>query len=100
MAGQVRATGKNPALALPKEAKPLAPNNPQPKGRRKVYFEQVGWQEIPVFERDDLSLGSKIVGPCIVEEQISTTLIPEGFCGAIDEYRNIILESLEHTKGK
>jgi N-methylhydantoinase A len=97
---RVRATGKNPALALPKEAKPLAPKNPQPKGRRKVYFEQVKWQEIPVFERDDLPVGSKIMGPCIVEEQISTTLVPESFAGAIDEYRNIILESVEHTKGR
>ncbi len=43
-------------------------------------------------------MASKILGPCIVEEQISTTLIPEGFAGTIDEYRNIILESVEHTE--
>ena len=54
--------------------------------------------EIPIFERDALDVGSKIPGPCIVEEQISTTLIPEGYCGLIDEYRNIIIESVEHTK--
>ena len=95
---RVRATGKNPSLSLPKEAKPVMPGDPQPKGRRKVYFEDVGWQEIPVFERDALPVASKILGPCIVEEQISTTLIPEGFAGTIDEYRNIILESVEHTK--
>ena len=41
-----------------------------------------------------LPVGSKILGPCIVEEQISTTLIPEGFAGTIDEYRNIIIESV------
>jgi hypothetical protein len=34
-----------------------------------------------------------------VEEQISTTLIPEGFAGTIDEYRNIILQSEEHRAG-
>jgi len=95
---RVRATGKNPALALPRETAPVRPGNPQPKGKRKVYFEQVGWQEIPIFERDALAVGSRIPGPCIVEEQISTTLIPEGFAGTIDEYRNIILESEEHTK--
>ena len=90
---RVRATGKNPALTLPKEAKLLAPKNPQPKGRRTVYFEQVKWQEIPIFIRDALSVGSKILGPCIVEEQISTTLIPEGYAGTIDEYRNILIET-------
>jgi N-methylhydantoinase A len=93
---RVRATGRNPSLALPREARPLRPDPPQPKGRRKVYFEQVGWREIPVYERDTLGVGSEILGPCIVEEQISTTLVPEGFAGTLDEYRNIILESIEH----
>jgi N-methylhydantoinase A len=91
---RVRATGKNPSIALPREAKPVRPGNPQPKGRRKVYFEEVKWQEIPVFERDDLPVGSKILGPCIVEEQISATLIPEGFAGTIDEYKNIVITCL------
>jgi N-methylhydantoinase A len=96
---RVRATGRNPALALPREAAPVRPGNPQPKGKRKVYFEQVGWQEIPIFERDALAVGSQIPGPCIVEEQISTTLIPEGFAGTLDEYRNIILESTGQRAG-
>jgi N-methylhydantoinase A len=90
---RVRATGKNPAVALPREAASHRPADPAPKGRRKVYFEQAGWTEIPIFERDALPVGSKVPGPCIVEEQISTTLIPDGFAGTIDEYRNIILES-------
>jgi N-methylhydantoinase A len=95
---RVRATGKNPALTLPKEARPVRPVDPHSKGTRRVYFEQAGWQGIPVFERDDLPAGSTVMGPCIIEEQISTTLIPEGCHGLIDEYRNIIIESMEHTK--
>ena len=90
---RVRATGRNPALTLPRQAAPGTPADPQAKGKRKVYFDQVGWLEIPIFERDALDVGSKIPGPCIVEEQISTTLIPEGFAGTIDEYRNIIIET-------
>ncbi len=96
---RVRATGKNPTLSLPKEKRLPSSDNPQPKTKRKVYFEEVKWQEIPVFERDDLPVGSRILGPCIVEEQISTTLIPEGFAGTIDEYRNIILESEDREEG-
>jgi N-methylhydantoinase A len=94
---RVRATGRNPPIALPREAKPVRPGDPQPKGRRKVYFEQAGWQETPVFERDDLPVGSKVMGPCIIEEQISTTLIPESYYGLIDEYRNIIIQSEGQT---
>jgi len=97
---RARATGRNPALTLPREAAPGRPGALQPKGKRKVYVEQAGWLEIPIFERDALAVGAKIPGPCIVEEQISTTLIPAGFAGTIDEYRNIILESVEHTKGR
>jgi N-methylhydantoinase A len=88
---RVRATGRNPSLALPRETQPPGPRHPQPKGRRNVYFDQVEWREIPIYERDTLPVGSEIPGPCIVEEQISTTLIPEGFAGTIDEYRNIII---------
>jgi N-methylhydantoinase A len=56
----------------------------------------VGWTEIPIFERNTLAVESRIPGPCIVEEQISTTLIPEDFVAIIDEYRNIIIRSVEH----
>jgi len=90
---RVRVKGKNPALSLPKEKSQPSPRNPEAKTRRNVYFEEVKWQEIPVFERDRLPVGSKMMGPCIVEEQISTTLIPKGCLGFIDEYRNIIIES-------
>jgi N-methylhydantoinase A len=93
---RVRATGRNPALALPREPEPARPGKTQPKGTRKVYFEQVGWTEIPIFERNTLAVESRIPGPCIVEEQISTTLIPEDFVAIIDEYRNIIIRSVEH----
>jgi len=95
---RVRATGKNPSLSLPKKNSPRSTPHPQPKTKRKVYFEGVNWREIPIYERDDLPFGSRIPGPCIVEEQISTTLIPEGFAGTIDEYRNIVIESVDHTK--
>ena len=97
---RVRVTGKNPNLSLPKEKEIRSAPDLQPKTKRNVYFEGAKWREIPIFERDDLPVGSRIPGPCIVEEQISTTLIPEGFAGTIDEYRNIIIESVEHAGGR
>ena len=89
---RVRVLGKNPTLSLPKEREGGDKAAPQSKEIRRVYLEQVGWREIPVYERDRLPVGAKIAGPSIVEEQISTTLIPQGYAGSIDVYRNIIIE--------
>jgi hypothetical protein len=45
--------------------------------------------------RENLTVGCKLVGPCIVEEPISTTLIPVNFSGFIDEFKNIIVKAEE-----
>jgi N-methylhydantoinase A len=89
---RVRVLGKNPTLSLPKDERSGDAASVQWKEMRKVYLEQVGWQDIPIFERDQLPVGAGIAGPSIVEEQISTTLIPRGYAGYIDVYRNIIIE--------
>jgi N-methylhydantoinase A len=89
---RVRVLGKNPTLSLPKEQGGGHGDPLQCKESRRVYLEQVGWQEIPIYERDQLPVGARIPGPSIVEERISTTLIPRGYSGHIDGYKNIIIE--------
>ena len=89
---RVRVLGKNPTLSLPKEEGGGDVASVQWKEMRRVYLEQGGWQEIPIYERDQLPVGARIPGPSIVEEQISTTLISRGYAGYIDAYRNIIIE--------
>jgi len=88
---RVRVRGKNPPVSLAREARPTALVQKGWKTRRNVYFDGTGWQEIPVYEREDLAPGNKIIGPSIIEETISTALIPPGFVGRIDEYRDIII---------
>jgi N-methylhydantoinase A len=89
---RVRVLGKNPTLIFPKEAEGWD-GAPFPwKEIRRVYLEQAGWEEIPIYDRDRLPIGARIPGPCIVEEQISTTLIPQDHAGSIDGYKNIIIE--------
>ena len=90
---RVRVLGKNPTLSLPKQEGDRQPAPVPWKEMRRVYLDQVGWQEIPVYERDRLPVGATIAGPSIVEEQISTTLIPRGYAGLIDGYKNIIIEA-------
>jgi N-methylhydantoinase A len=89
---RVRVVGKNPPLSLPREAKSRDPAPPHIKEKRPVYFTTGGWKKIPIYERDDLSVGIRIGGPAIVEEQISTTLIPTGHVAFVDEYRNLVIE--------
>lgn len=88
---RVRVRGKNPPISLTREAGSAALVQKGWKTRRNVYFDVTGWREAPVYEREDLATGKKITGPCVIEETISTALIPPGFSGIIDEYRDIII---------
>jgi N-methylhydantoinase A len=88
---RVKAIGKNPALRFPQfPINPIPPSKAL-KESRPVYFKDIGFIEIPIYERDPLGCGTKIPGPCLIEESISTTLIPEGWIGEIDGYKNIVM---------
>ncbi|MBW2015977.1 MAG: hydantoinase/oxoprolinase family protein [Deltaproteobacteria bacterium] len=88
---RVRVKGLNPPIAMEAEYPEDTGFTGEPKALRPVYFEGAGWQEIPIYERDLLPVGSRVPGPCIIEERISTALIPQGFTGSIDSFRNIIM---------
>ena len=88
---RVRIIGKNPTLALPCEEVSTSLVSAKWDHVRDVFFENTGWQKMPVHLRENLPAGQKLVGPCIVEEPISTTLIPPDFNGFIDEFKNIII---------
>jgi N-methylhydantoinase A len=49
---------------------------------------------VPVYIREDLSPGNNGVGPAILEEYDSTTVINSNWSWMIDEYRNIHLERI------
>ena len=49
---------------------------------------------VPVYVREKLSPGNNGVGPAIVEEYDSTTVINSNWSWMIDEYRNIRLERI------
>jgi len=88
---RVKAIGRNPRLALPKEPMAFTPLSKALKGKRPVCFTGKGFVDIPIYERDRLGCGARIPGPCLIEEKISTTLIPFGNEGSIDEFKNIVI---------
>ena len=47
---------------------------------------------VPVFSRDDLSPGSRLEGPCIVEQLDATTVILDGQTAGVDTHENLWIE--------
>lgn len=60
---------------------------------RSTCFEpEQGYVDTPVYDRARLTAGDLIVGPAIVEQMDTTTvLLPDDTC-RVDEYRNLIIE--------
>jgi len=97
---RVRVIGKNPTLTLKPDSNGAHTPEAAKKEIRDVYFNDIGWQKIPIFERESLQPGALISGPCVVEEAISTTLIPPAFRATIDKYKNILIDYNHHGEGR
>ena len=82
------AVGKTPKPAFrPAEIVPQAPG--EPAERRPVYFGGHGWLDTPVYERDTLAAGTAFVGPAIIDQLDSTTVVPPATRAEVDEWLNI-----------
>ena len=60
-------------------------------GTRKVFFDK-DWRETNIYARDRLPAGGVFVGPAIVEQVDSTTVIDPGACASVDVFGNIMIE--------
>jgi N-methylhydantoinase A len=60
------------------------------KGARPAYFGG-GFVETAVYAYERLGPGSRVAGPAIVEAPLTTIVIPPGYAGAVDGYRNVII---------
>jgi N-methylhydantoinase A len=64
---------------------------PRPKAERQVHFD-AGWVTTPVFARADLAVGTRLVGPAIIDEMSATTPVPPGWALSVDTIGNLLLE--------
>jgi len=62
------------------------------RGERAVIFENSGTVQAAVFDRTKLMAGNVIVGPAIVEEVASTTLVEPGDTVTVNEYGHLVME--------
>jgi N-methylhydantoinase A len=64
------------------------------KGARQIFFsESGGFVETSVYDRYGLESGQHIVGPAVVEEMDSNTLIHPGFEADVDSFGNLLIGS-------
>lgn len=88
----IKAVGIVPKADLPRHE--VKPHQPQPFGRRDVWFEAKA-HDAAVYQRDNLSAGASFAGPAIVEQFDSTTVVPPGMTATVDAFLNILIA----TKG-
>ena len=62
------------------------------KQEREVYFDGLGFTPTGIYERDLLTPGCKLKGPCLIEEIISTTVMIPGSKGEVDNFGNISIQ--------
>ena len=74
-------------------ARPPATADALPKASRDVYAAaESGMQRMAVYERADLCIGQEIVGPAVIEERESTTVIGSGDRLAVDPLGCLVVE--------
>lgn len=61
-----------------------SPTGSGAKAQREAYFPDQGMVSVPVFERGHLELGTRLDGPCLIEEAHTTTLVLPGDVVRVD----------------
>jgi N-methylhydantoinase A/oxoprolinase/acetone carboxylase beta subunit len=89
---KLAALATGPRLLLPRAARGGRADEAL-KMRRPAYFpEKGGYVETPVYDRYRLCAGVTLVGPAVIEERESTSVLPPG-CGArVDDHGSLIVE--------
>jgi N-methylhydantoinase A len=95
--GEVIETVNLKVIAVASTAKPKLPELPnagrepaKPIGKRRVRYES-GWIEVPVFDRAALRQGHKIVGPAVLEEDASVTILNPQQHLTVDRLGNLLV---------
>ena len=64
------------------------------KGQRRVNFDELGFHQAAIFERDSLPVGAQIKGPAVIEEPASTTVVFPDQQLSKDEYGFLHIEMI------
>lgn len=68
---------------------------PAGKGKRRVNFDELGFHESPIYERDLLPLREVLQGPMVIEEPAATTVVFPDQRVVRDEYGFLHIENIK-----
>ena len=92
---RVEAAGVVPKAAFVPQPDAGADASAAIKARREVWLPEAGgFVTCPVYDRDRLHAGNRIVGPAIVEQMDATTVVLPGMDAWVEPYMNLILEAI------
>jgi N-methylhydantoinase A len=84
---RVRVPKYQPRAAMPAQSS----NGEAMKGKRTISLYGTMTQAT-LYERDRLAVGTAVDGPAIIEQFDATTVVPTGWRGRVDGFRNLILQ--------
>jgi len=73
---------------------PPAKGVPSPAGRRRVYFEAVGWCDCPYYARENVSYPAQLEGPAVVEGADATVVLPPAWRLRVERYGHALLQKI------
>lgn len=93
---RARAVGqvKKPTLPLLQDA--MEGEVPTPRGAKNIYLGN--WYTANIYNRTELWAGHRLQGPCIVEQDDTTTVIPLGFEAKVDSYGSLLLSRITESQ--
>ena len=63
-------------------------------GTRSIYLaDYADRMEAAIYRRDLLRVGNRVVGPAVLEQMDSTTIVPPDMVAEVDEYMNLIIHT-------
>jgi N-methylhydantoinase A len=71
---------------------PMQVGIPEPRGKRSVRFEE-GWLEVPIYNREIFGQGCCIIGPAVIEEEASATVVCAGQHVTVDLFGNLMISA-------
>lgn len=90
---RTRVTGRRPKIDLRDLALKSATSLEDARmGERLVWWED-GQVTTPIFDRLQLPLGTRLRGPCILQQPDTTTLVEPSMSASIDDFGSVVVES-------
>ena len=93
----VEAVGKDTSITETVSEPPREQTAPR-SDRTTRFFSEGAWHEAPIFLRDGLHIGDRIIGPAIIIEPHQTIIVEDEWAGDVTPHDHIILTRLKPKK--